>query len=277
MKQSIELNHGQKAIPAIGLGVFKVEDGDTVIDAVVEAIRQGYRHIDTAAVYENEEGVGIGIRKGMEMANISRDDLFITSKLWNADQGYDAAIAAYEASLERLGLEQLDLYLIHWPVEDKIVDSWRALEQLYRDGRVGAVGVSNFQIHHLETLAANSELVPAVNQVERHPLLRQTELSSYMTEHGIVPVAWAPLMQGGLFEEPTLVTIAKEVERSVAQVVLRWHLQTGWVIIPKSVKSHRIEENFSLHDFELSKEQMERIDALDQHKRVGPDPDDFDF
>lgn len=277
MKQSIQLNHGQKAIPTIGLGVFKVEDGDTVIDAVVEAIRQGYRHIDTAAVYENEEGVGIGIRKGMEVANISRDDLFITSKLWNADQGYDSAIAAYEASLERLGLEQLDLYLIHWPVEGKIVDSWRALEQLYRDGRVGAVGVSNFQIHHLETLAANSELVPAVNQVERHPLLRQTELASYMAEHGIVPVAWAPLMQGGLFEEPTLVTIAKEVERSVAQVILRWHLQTGWIIIPKSVKSHRIEENFSLHDFELNKEQMERIDALDQHKRVGPDPDDFDF
>lgn len=277
MKQSIQLNHGQEAIPTIGLGVFKVEDGDTVIDAVVEAIRQGYRHIDTAAVYENEKGVGIGIRKGMEMANISRDDLFITSKLWNADQGYDSAIAAYEASLERLGLEQLDLYLMHWPVEDKIVESWRALEQLYRDGRVGAVGVSNFQIHHLETLAANSELVPAVNQVERHPLLRQTELASYMTEHGIVPVAWAPLMQGGLFEEPTLVTIAKEVERSVAQVILRWHLQTGWVIIPKSIKSHRIEENFSLHDFELSKDQMERIDALDEHKRVGPDPDDFDF
>ncbi|WP_214795560.1 MULTISPECIES: aldo/keto reductase [unclassified Exiguobacterium] len=277
MKQSIQLNHGQKAIPAIGLGVFKVEDGDTVIDAVVEAIRQGYRHIDTAAVYENEEGVGIGIRKGMEIANISRDDLFITSKLWNADQGYDAAIAAYEASLERLGLEQLDLYLIHWPVEDKIVDSWSALEQLYRDGRVGAVGVSNFQAHHLETLAVNSELVPAVNQVERHPLLRQTELSSYMSEHGIVPVAWAPLMQGGLFEEPTLVEIAKEVERSVAQVILRWHLQTGWVIIPKSVKSHRIEENFNLYDFELSDEQMNRIDALDQHKRVGPDPDDFDF
>lgn len=277
MKQSIQLNHGQEAIPTIGLGVFKVEDGNTVIDAVVEAIRQGYRHIDTAAVYENEKGVGIGIRKGMEMANISRDDLFITSKLWNADQGYDSAIAAYEASLERLGLEQLDLYLIHWPVEDKIVESWRALEQLYRDGRVGAVGVSNFQIHHLETLAANSELVPAVNQVERHPLLRQTELASYMTEHGIVPVAWAPLMQGGLFEDPTLVTIAKEVERSVAQVILRWHLQTGWVIIPKSIKSHRIEENFSLHDFELSKDQMERIDALDEHKRVGPDPDDFDF
>lgn len=277
MKQSIELNHGHKAIPTIGLGVFKVEDGDMVIDAVVEAIHQGYRHIDTATVYENEEGVGIGIRKGMEMANISRDDLFITSKLWNADQGYESAIAAYEASLERLVLEQLDLYLIHWPVEDKIVDSWRCLEQLYREGRVRAVGVSNFRTHHLETLAANSELVPAVNQVEWHRLLRQPELASYMTEHGIVPVAWAPLMQGGLFEEPTLVTIAKEVERSVAQVILRWHLQTGWILIPKSIKSHRIEENFSLHDFELNKDQMERIDALDQHKRVGPDPDDFDF
>lgn len=277
MRENIQLNHGKKAIPAVGLGVFKVEDGNTVIDAVVEAIRQGYRHIDTAAVYENEEGVGIGIRKGMEIANISRDDLFITSKLWNADQGYDAAIAAYEASLKRLGLEQLDLYLIHWPVEDKMVDSWRALESLYREGRVGAVGVSNFQVHHLETLAANSDLVPAVNQVERHPLLRQTELASYMSEHGIVPVAWAPLMQGGLFEEATLVEIAKEVNRSVAQVILRWHLQTGWVIIPKSIKSHRIEENFSLHDFELSDEQMNRIDALDQHQRVGPDPDDFDF
>ncbi|WP_214736986.1 aldo/keto reductase [Exiguobacterium sp. s162] len=277
MKQSIELNHGQKVIPAIGLGVFKVEDGDTVIDTVVEAIRQGYRHIDTAAVYENEEGVGVGIRKGMEIANISRDELFITSKLWNADQGYDSAIAAYEASLERLGLEQLDLYLIHWPVEDKMVESWRALETLYREGRVGAVGVSNFQIHHLETLAANSDLVPAVNQVERHPLLRQTELASYMSEHGIVPVAWAPLMQGGLFEEQTLVEVAGEVNRSVAQVLLRWHLQTGWVIIPKSIKPHRIAENFDVHDFELTNDQMERIDALDQHKRVGPDPDDFDF
>ncbi|WP_214703462.1 MULTISPECIES: aldo/keto reductase [unclassified Exiguobacterium] len=277
MEQAIQLNHGQKAIPAIGLGVFKVEDGGAVIDAVVEAIRQGYRHIDTAAVYENEEGVGIGIRKGMEIANISRDELFITSKLWNADQGYDSAIAAYEASLERLGLERLDLYLIHWPVEDKMIESWRALETLYREGRVGAVGVSNFQIHHLETLVANSDLVPAVNQVERHPLLRQSELATYMNEHGIVPVAWAPLMQGGLFEEPTLLEVAKEVERSVAQVILRWHLQTGWVIIPKSIKPHRIEENFSLYDFELSEEQMNRIDTLDRHKRVGPDPDDFDF
>ncbi|WP_026825516.1 aldo/keto reductase [Exiguobacterium marinum] len=277
MEQTIQLNHGQKAIPAIGLGVFKVEDGGAVIDAVVEAIRQGYRHIDTAAVYRNEEGVGVGLRKGMEIANISRDDLFITSKLWNADQGYDSAIAAYEASLERLGLERLDLYLIHWPVEDKMIESWRALETLYREGRVGAVGVSNFQIHHLETLAANSDLVPAVNQVERHPLLRQSELATYMNEHGIVPVAWAPLMQGGLFEEPTLLEVAKEVERSVAQVILRWHLQTGWVIIPKSIKPHRIEENFSLYDFELSEEQMNRIDTLDRHKRVGPDPDDFDF
>ncbi|WP_214699307.1 MULTISPECIES: aldo/keto reductase [unclassified Exiguobacterium] len=277
MEQMIQLNHGQKAIPAIGLGVFKVEDGGAVIDAVVEAIRQGYRHIDTAAVYRNEEGVGVGLRKGIEIANISRDDLFITSKLWNADQGYDSAIAAYEASLERLGLERLDLYLIHWPVEDKMIESWRALETLYREGRVGAVGVSNFQIHHLETLAANSDLVPAVNQVERHPLLRQSELATYMNEHGIVPVAWAPLMQGGLFEEPTLLEVAKEVERSVAQMILRWHLQTGWVIIPKSIKPHRIEENFSLYDFELSEEQMNRIDALDRHKRVGPDPDDFDF
>ncbi|WP_214885012.1 MULTISPECIES: aldo/keto reductase [unclassified Exiguobacterium] len=277
MEQMIQLNHGQKAIPAIGLGVFKVEDGGAVIDAVVEAIRQGYRHIDTAAVYRNEEGVGVGLRKGMEIANISRDDLFITSKLWNADQGYDSAIAAYEASLERLGLERLDLYLIHWPVEDKMIESWCALETLYREGRVGAVGVSNFQIHHLETLAANSDLVPTVNQVERHPLLRQSELATYMNEHGIVPVTWAPLMQGGLFEEPTLLEVAKEVKRSVAQVILRWHLQTGWVIIPKSIKPHRIEENFSLYDFELSEEQMNRIDTLDRHKRVGLDPDDFDF
>lgn len=268
---------GETAIPSIGLGVFKVEDGETVVEAVVEAIRQGYRHIDTASVYENEEGVGQGIRQAMEQFGISRDELFITSKLWNADQGYVTTFEAYEASLKRLGLERLDLYLIHWPVEGKYVDSWRALEELYRAGRVGAVGVSNFQIHHLERLAETSELIPAVNQVERHPLLRQNELMTYMREHNIVPVAWAPLMQGGLFDEPVLADIASEVNRSIAQVILRWHLQTGWVIIPKSIKAHRIQENFTLHDFELSDDQVARIDALNQEKRVGPDPDHFDF
>lgn len=277
-KQStFQLNHGEKPMPWLGLGVFQVEDGENVAASVEEAIVQGYRHIDTAAVYENEEGVGEGIRRGMERAGIIRDELFITSKLWNADQGYERALEAYRESTARLGLDQLDLYLIHWPVENKFTESWRALEDLYKEGKVGAIGVSNFQIHHLETLLQTAEVVPAINQVERHPRLVQTELYKYLTEKNIHPVAWAPLAQGGIFNEPVLVETAESLGKTVAQVVLKWHLQTGWAAIPKSVKKHRIYENADLYDFELNEEQVKTINEMDQHRRVGPDPDNFDF
>lgn len=277
LQSTIRLNHGDKDFPLLGFGVFKVEDGDEVIRAVEEAIVQGYRHIDTAAIYKNEEGVGEGIRRGLARSGLTRDDLFITSKLWNSDQGYESAFEAYEASLQRLGLDKLDLYLVHWPVKGKYVDSWRALEELYRAGKVGAVGVSNFNIHHLEDLKAAGLMTPAVNQIERHPQLRQDELSAYMAKEGIVPIAWGPLMQGQVFDIPELKQLAEETGRSIAQVVLRWHLQTGYTTIPKSIKSERIASNADLYDFELTAEQIARIDALNTETRIGPDPDNFDF
>lgn len=276
LQDTIALNHG-KPFPRLGLGVFQVEDGDTVIKAVEEAIVLGYRHIDTAAIYDNEEGVGEGIRRGLERTGLKREDLYITSKLWNADQGYDSTLAAYETSVRKLGLDRLDLYLIHWPVEDKFLDSWRALEHLYNEGSVGAIGVSNFHIHHLEKLLVNATVKPAINQVERHPRLVQNELKDYMDRNGIAAVAWAPLMQGQILDEPTVQAVAAAKGKSVAQVVLRWQLQSGWATIPKSIHPERIRSNSELYDFSLSEAEMAAISALDQHLRVGPDPDNFDF
>ncbi|WP_050183246.1 aldo/keto reductase [Domibacillus robiginosus] len=277
IQSTFTLNHGEKSMPWVGLGVFQVENGETVAASVEEAIVQGYRHIDTAAVYENEEGVGEGIRRGMERAGITREQLFITSKLWNADQGYQRTLEAYQKSVARLGLDQLDLYLIHWPVEGLFPESWRALEQLFKEGKVGSIGVSNFQIHHIETLLQTAEITPAINQVERHPRLVQEDLKQYLVQKNIQPVAWAPLMQGGIFSEPVLMEIAESLGKTVAQIVLKWHLQTGWAVIPKSIKKHRIHENADLYDFELNNEQVKAIHKMDQHHRVGPDPDHFDF
>ncbi|NOU74477.1 aldo/keto reductase [Paenibacillus sp. LMG 31458] len=276
LQDTIQLNHG-KAFPWLGLGVFQVEDGDTVIAAVEEAIVIGYRHIDTAAIYQNEEGVGEGIRRGLKRTGLQREDLFITSKLWNADQGYDSAIAAYEKSLKNLGLEKLDLYLIHWPVENKYLESWKALEFLYNEGRVGAIGVSNFHIHHLENLLKDATVKPAINQVERHPRLVQNELKSFLDKNGIQAVAWAPLMQGEILHEPVIQAIADRAGKSVAQIVLRWQLQSGWATIPKSIQARRIQSNAEIFDFSLNDTDMAAISALDQHRRVGPDPDNFDF
>ncbi|MDF2651659.1 MAG: glyoxal reductase [Paenibacillus sp.] len=276
LQDTIQLNHG-KAFPWLGLGVFQVEDGDTVIAAVEEAIVVGYRHIDTAFIYQNEEGVGEGIRRGLKRTGLQREDLFITSKLWNADQGYDSAIAAYEKCLKNLGLEFLDLYLIHWPVENKYLESWRALEFLYQEGRVGAIGVSNFNIHHLENLLKQATVKPAINQVERHPRLVQNELKSFLDKNGIQAVAWAPLMQGEILHEPVIQAIADRTEKSVAQIVLRWQLQSGWATIPKSIQAKRIQSNAEIFDFSLNDTDMAAISALDQHRRVGPDPDNFDF
>ncbi|MBB6676112.1 aldo/keto reductase [Cohnella lubricantis] len=276
LQDTTTLNNGVK-MPWLGLGVFKVEEGQELVDAVKAAVRHGYRSIDTAAIYGNERSVGQAIREALAETGLRREDLFVTSKVWNADLGYESTLAAYEASLERLGLDYLDLYLIHWPVAGKYQDAWRALETLYKAGRVKAIGVSNFQIHHLEDLMKDAEIVPAVNQVEFHPHLTQQELRSFCAEKGIQAEAWSPLAQGQLLGEPTIQEIAAKHGKSVAQVIIRWDLQHGVVTIPKSTKEHRIQENASVFDFELSAEEMARIDALNQNRRVGPDPDNIDF
>lgn len=276
LQDKTTLHNGVK-MPWFGIGVFKVEEGPELVHAVKTAIKHGYRSVDTAAIYENEEGVGQGIREGMKDAGISREDLFVTSKVWNTDLGYESAIAAYETSLKKLGLEYLDLYLIHWPVEGKYKDAWRALETLYKEGRVKAIGVSNFQIHHLEDLMKEAEVKPMVNQVEYHPRLTQKELQSFCQEHGIQLEAWSPLMQGQLLDHQVLKEIANKYGKSIAQVILRWDLQNGVITIPKSTKEHRIIENATVFDFELTDEDLKRINELNQNYRVGPDPDNFDF
>ncbi|MEK4027498.1 aldo/keto reductase [Pseudobacillus sp. FSL P4-0506] len=276
LQDTTTLHNGVK-MPWLGIGVFKVEEGPELVNAVKLAIKHGYRSIDTAAIYENEEGVGQAIREGIKEANISREELFVTSKVWNSDLGYESTIAAYETSLKKLGLEYLDLYLIHWPVEGKYKEAWRALETLYKEGRVKAIGVSNFQIHHLEDLMADAEIKPMINQVEYHPRLSQKEVQAFCQEQGIQLEAWSPLMQGQLLDNPVLQEIANKHNKSIAQVILRWDLQNGVVTIPKSTKEHRIVENSTVFDFELTKEEMEQINDLNQNHRVGPDPDNFDF
>jgi len=276
LQDTVTLHNGIK-MPGFGLGVFKVEEGQELVAAVKAAIRHGYRSIDTAAVYQNEAGVGTAIREAIEESLVKREELFVTSKLWNADQGYDSALAAFEASMDKLGLEYLDLYLIHWPVKGKYKESWRALETLYREGRVKAIGVSNFQIHHLQDVMEGAEIKPMVNQVEFHPRLMQKELLQFCREQGIQLEAWSPLMQGELLNDPVLQEIGAKYGKTVAQVILRWDLQHGVITIPKSTKEARIIENASIYDFSLSEEDMNRIDRLNEDRRVGPDPDNFNF
>ncbi|MDQ1143642.1 diketogulonate reductase-like aldo/keto reductase [Bacillus sp. SORGH_AS 510] len=272
LQDTTTLSNGVK-MPWFGLGVFKVEEGSEVVESVKAALRNGYRSIDTAAIYQNEEGVGQAIRE----SGIAREELFVTSKVWNADLGYESTIAAYETSLKKLGLEYLDLYLIHWPVAGKYKEAWRALETLYKEGRVKAIGVSNFHVHHLEDVMKDAEIKPMVNQVEYHPRLAQKELRAFCQEQGIQLEAWSPLMQGQLLDNEVLQTIAEKHNKSVAQVILRWDLQNGVVTIPKSIKEHRIIENSQVFDFELTSEDMGAIDSLNEDRRVGPDPDNFDF
>ncbi len=276
LQSSTTLHNGVK-MPWFGLGVFKVEEGPEVVEAVKTAIKGGYRSIDTAAIYKNEEGVGEGFLEGLKAAGISREDLFITSKVWNADFGYETTLEAYQTSLDKLGLGYLDLYLIHWPVKGKYIDTWKALETLYSEGRVKSIGVSNFQIHHLEDVMKDAKVIPMVNQVEYHPKLSQTELHSFCQQHNIQLEAWSHLMQGQLLEDSKLKEIAEVHGKSVAQVILRWDLQNGVVTIPKSTKENRIIENSSIFDFELSTTEMDQITALNENKRIGPDPDTFDF
>ncbi|WP_026568281.1 aldo/keto reductase [Bacillus sp. UNC41MFS5] len=272
LQSTTTLNNGVK-MPWFGLGVFKVEEGPELVNAVKTAIQHGYRSIDTAAIYGNEEGVGQGIKE----SGIAREDLFVTSKVWNADLGYESTLAAYQTSLDKLGVDYLDLYLIHWPVAGKYKEAWRALETLYKEGRVRAIGVSNFQVHHLEDLLKDAEIKPMINQVEYHPRLTQNEVQAFCRENGIQMEAWSPLMQGQLLDNEVLVELASKYNKSVAQIILRWDLQNGVITIPKSTKEHRIIENSQVFDFELTQEDMHQINELNQNHRVGPDPDNFDF
>ncbi|MGG1551903.1 aldo/keto reductase [Paenibacillus ferrarius] len=269
--EGVKLNNGIH-MPWLGLGVWKTKEGPEVISAVRTALEYGYRSIDTAAVYGNEEGVGHGLRD----SGVPRDDIFVTTKVWNADQGYESTLKAFEASRKRLGLDMIDLYLIHWAVTPSYRETWKALVHLQQEGYVRAIGVSNFQIHHLKQVIEDTGVVPAVNQVELHPELAQKELLAYARETGVQMEAWSPLMQGKL-DHPVLKEIAGKYGKSAAQVILRWDIQNGVVVIPKSITPHRILENAQIFDFALSSEDMAQIDALNLNKRIGPDPDNVTF
>ena len=272
LQGSFELDNGVE-MPYFGLGVYQSEDGSEVINAVKVALNHGYRHIDTAAIYHNEEGVGTGIRE----SNVDRKEVFLTSKVWNNDQGYDATLKAFDASLDRLGTDYLDLYLVHWPKGEISKDTWKALEKLYKEKRVRAIGVSNFLQHHLEDLLKSAEIVPMVNQMEFHPYLVQQDLIDFCNSKGIQYEAWSPLMQGNIFDLDIMKDLASKYNKTIAQIVLRWDLQKGVVTIPKSSKEKRIIANSDLFDFELSEEDVQLLDGLEKGKRFGPDPDNFAF
>lgn len=271
LTESTVLSNGLK-MPWLGLGVWKVKDDGEAERTVAAAIEAGYRSIDTAAAYNNEEGVGAGIRS----SGIARDEIFVTTKIWNAHQGYESALTAFEDSRRKLGVDVVDLLLIHWPVKDKYTETWRALEKLYRDGYVRAIGVSNFQIHHLNDVLESGEIAPMVNQVEYHPLLSQLELLTFAKSSNIQLEAWSPLMQGNL-DHSVLAQIGEKYSKSPAQVVLRWDLQNGVVTIPKSTNPARLKENADIFDFTLTPEEIAQINALNRDHRFGPDPDNFNF
>lgn len=269
----VTLNNGVK-MPQLGFGVWQVPDEEAT-SAVINALNVGYRSIDTAMIYKNEVGVG----KALKESDVKREDLFITTKVWNGDQGYDSTIQAFNDSLERLELDYVDLYLIHWPTPmyDNYVDTYKALETLYKEGRVKAIGVCNFEIDHLQRLLDECEVVPVLNQIECHPHLAQKELKEFCAKHDIYVEAWSPLMQGGdVLTNQTVVDIAEAHGKTAAQVVLRWHLQNDTIVIPKSVTPSRIEENFNVFDFSLTDAEQEKITALDNGTRRGAHPNDMD-
>ncbi|WP_086828417.1 aldo/keto reductase [Streptomyces sp. NRRL B-24572] len=268
---TVTLNNGVE-IPQLGFGVFQVAD-DATTAAVTSALEAGYRSIDTAAVYGNEAGVG----RALGTSGLAREELFVTTKLWNADQGYDATLRAFDDSLAKLGLDYVDLYLIHWPApaRDLYRDSWRALERLAEEGLIRAAGVSNFQPEHLRRLMDGAALTPAVNQIELHPALQQSELRAFHGEHRIATEAWSPLAQGAVLDDPAIAAIAAAHGKSPAQVVIRWHLQLGNVVIPKSVTPARIRANFDVFDFVLTDEEVTAIAGLDRGLRTGPHPDEL--
>ncbi|MDW4181719.1 aldo/keto reductase [Staphylococcus saprophyticus] len=274
--QYTTFNNGH-TMPQLGLGVFRVENSDTAKDAVKHAIVSGYRSIDAAFVYGNEEMVGQGIQEGILEAGIQREDLFITSKLWLDHYGKDNVQVGYETSLKLLGLDYLDLYLIHWPGTDQslMIKTWEGMEALYNDGKVKNIGVSNFDIEHLETLKAHTSIKPVIDQVEFHPYLIQQSLRDYLASESIQMESWSPLMNAEILTDETIVAIADEIGKSPAQVVIRWNIEHGVVTIPKSVTPHRIEENINIFDFSLTQAQIAHIDALNQDHRIGPNPLEF--
>ncbi|MEV8213871.1 aldo/keto reductase [Leifsonia sp. NPDC077715] len=267
----LTLNDGT-TIPQLGFGVYKIPEAGTA-DAVVTALDAGYRHIDTAAFYENERGVGEGVRR----SGLDRSEVFVTSKVWWTENGYDSTLRSFDASLQRLGFDTIDLFLIHWPApkSDRYVETWRALERVRDEGRARSIGVANFHIHHLERLARETETVPAVNQVELHPWLPQAEVRAYDAAHGIVTEAWSPLARGRILGDPTLDRLAAKHGVSPAQVVIRWQLQLGNVVIPKSTSPERIRSNLDVFGFELDADDLAAIAGLESGERTGKDPDDL--
>jgi len=265
--------HDGVEIPQLGFGVFQIPPEETQ-EKVEEALSVGYRHVDTAAAYRNEAGVGAAIAA----TGVRREDVFVTTKLWNSEQGYDSTLRAFEKSIERLGTGDVDLYLIHWPlpVRDLFLDTWRAFERIQEEGGARSIGVSNFRVEDLERLERDAEWRPTVNQIELHPRLQQTELRAWHDEHDVATEAWSPLAQGDLLEDGTIETVAAHHDRTPAQAILRWHLQIGNVVIPKSSNPERIRENFEVFDFELSEDDMAALERLDTGERTGPDPATFD-
>lgn len=270
----ITLNNGV-TIPQVGLGVFRAREGEQVEQAVSAALEVGYRLIDTASAYQNEVGVG----KAMKASGLRREEIFITTKLWNADHAHEDALRAFDSSLARLDCDYLDLYLIHFPapLENKFTEAWKAFEKIYQSKRVRAIGVSNFKPHHLDQLLQMAEIVPAVNQIELHPLFQQQEIQTYCRARGIVIESYSPLMEGKALDHPIITELAQQYAKTPAQIILRWHVQNGFVVIPKSAKPDRIRENFALYDFELDDKDMQTITKMERRQRVGVDPDVFNL
>jgi len=270
---NVRLNNGVE-IPQLGFGVFQIKPEDTV-EAVTTALEVGYRHIDTAQMYRNEKEVGEAIAK----SGIDPSEIFVTSKLNNNKHDFDDALAAFDQTLDDLRLDRIDLFLIHWPLPKvgNFVDTWKALERIYQEGRARSIGVSNFQPHHLRRLHQETTVVPAVNQIELHPYLTQDELRAFDAEHGIATEAWSPIAQGGVLEDATITDLASSYGKTSAQVVLRWHIQLGNIVFPKSVKQGRMRENFEIFDFELTDTDMSLISALNKDERTGPNPDEMNW
>ena len=277
--KKLTLSNGVE-IPILGFGTYKIEDDATALNSVRKAIKAGYRHIDTASFYKNEENVGNGINEGLKITGLKREDIFVTTKVWNTEQGYENTLHAFNNSLQRLNMDYVDLYLIHWPVtkdyadewQDRIKETWKAMEKLYNEGKIRAIGVSNFLVHHLEELILGCEIKPMVNQIEFHPGHNQKETVKFCKKHGIVVEAWSPLGRGVILENEFLSEIAKKYNRTIAQICLRWIIQQDIVALPKSVTQERIKSNFEVFDFKLSQEDMDKITNMETTGYTGSDP-----